>query len=64
MARYGAIGSRAFHVHVVEPRRSRRRSSTPLDTASSPDGAVISIVNEALSIGWSLAGNHVAATSG
>jgi hypothetical protein len=35
-----------------------------LDTASRPLGTVTAMVKEALSIGWSLAGNQVAATSG
>ncbi len=63
-ARYVAIGSLASHVHVVEPCLVFWLLRMPFEIASVPAGTEIAIVNEALSRGWSLAGNHVAATCG
>ena len=64
VVRYDAIGSLATHDHVVQPLRVRWPASTPLATASSPAGTVMSNRYEAASLGWSLTGYHVAATSG
>lgn len=36
----------------------------PLEDASSPSGTATSIVYDAVSVGWSFTGNHVAATCG
>jgi hypothetical protein len=58
------MGSRATHVQVVSSPRVRDCLSLPLAMTSSPAGAVASKVNDALSLGWSFAGNQVAATSG
>ena len=64
VARYEAIGSRAAHRQVVHPCWLRTRRSSPFATTSSPSGTVTSKVYDALSIGWSLTGNHAVATSG
>jgi hypothetical protein len=64
VARYGAIGSRACQVVVVQPCRVLLPTSTPFDKDSRPCGAVIRVVKDALSSGWSLTGNQVEATSG
>ena len=59
-----AIGSLASQSQVVRPCFLHLPSSLPLATASSPAGTVTLKVKEALSVGWSFAGNHVAATCG
>lgn len=64
VARYDAIGSTACQVQVLQPPAVRRPRGRPLATASNPSGTVIRNVYEALSLGWSLTGNHVAATAG
>jgi hypothetical protein len=58
------MGSLARHRHVVHPLPVRRRTSIPLATASNPFGTVIRNVYDAVSLGWSLTGNHVSATCG
>ena len=64
IARYGAIGSTASQFHVVHPPLVCSLVRTPLAIASRPAGTAMWYVNEALSRGWSLAGNQVAATCG
>ena len=64
MARYGAIGSGAFQIQVVQLSCVRRPTSRPLAIATSPAGTVTTKVNAALSVGWSLTGNQLAEPSG
>ena len=65
MARYDAIGSFASQVHVVQPLRLLVPCEVAVgDRPASPAGTVISNVYAALSVGWSLTGNQVAATCG
>ena len=61
---YDAIGSVAFQVHVVQPPDLEVFPGTPLATAWSPAGTVISKEYDAASAGWSLTGNQVAAECG
>src|SRR3546814_12506793 len=64
-ARYVAIGSVDRHRAVRRPSGSVRSSiRTPLATATWSAGTVSSKLNCALSVGWSLAGNQVAAPAG
>ena len=64
IARYGAIGSAASQFQVVQAPLACWPVRAPLAIASSPVGTVMWNVNDALSRGWSLAGNQVAATCG
>jgi hypothetical protein len=64
VARYEAIGSGACHSQVRWPPWRLRPSRRPWATTSRAAGAVTTKVQDALSIGWSLTGNQVAATSG
>ena len=64
VARYAAIGSGASQLHVVSPSAGDDPSSSPFATATSPSGTVMSNEYVALSVGWSLTGNHVAEPSG
>src|ERR671914_246711 len=56
VARYGAIGSRSSHSHVVRPRLVLRPSRIPLAIASMPAGTVTSKSYVALSFGESFTG--------
>ena len=64
VARYEAIGSGACQSQVRLAPWRLRPSRRPLATTSRPAGAVTTKVYDALSIGWSLTGNQLAATSG
>ena len=59
-----AIGSTARQCTVVRPGFFRFETRTPLATTSFPRGTVTRMSNEALSRGWSLAGNHQVAMCG
>ena len=61
---YGALLWLAFHVQVVHPCCVCRACNAPLAIASTPWGTVTWKRYDALSSGWSLTGNHVAAACG
>ncbi len=52
------MGCRISHTHVFHPRSVIVSSSVPLAMATVPSGTVTRNVNVALSVGWSLEGNH------
>src|SRR3954452_490165 len=64
VARYVAIGSVASQFQVVRPAEVLLPRSFPFAIAWSPAGAVMWKVNDALSRGWSLAGNQLEAPWG
>src|SRR5690606_38903623 len=64
LARYGDIGSAASQRNVERSAASVRSTSRPPATASNPAGTVAVTLTIALSDGWSLDGNQVAAPIG